>query len=393
MKRRFAFFALLAGIALIATACPQQQQPGPGGDAQETVKLVFVGPTTGPVANLGIGPRNGAELAIQQANEAGDLDVEIEFESFDTQGDPDQATALKDDFIEDDSVIGVIGPTFSGETEAVIPDLQANGLAMISPSATRTTLPTEPEADQTIFHRVVPDDDVQGAGITEYVTEVLDLSSLYYIHDNQAYGQALAEGTQGLLEAEDVTTAGTDTIDPAQSVYSAQVTAVNRAAPPAVYFGGYYDAGGKLLKQLRDEGYEGLFIVGDGGLDVGLVENAGAEAAEGAIVTCACRLAGGETEGDLGEFATAYEEEFDIPAGVYATEGFDSANVFIEGIRQGNIDRESMLAFLEEEFETFEGLSKEIGFEENGNVTTGEVLVYEVTEGRLTLLGPASELT
>lgn len=381
-------------LALLATACPREGGGGTAGD-KKRVKLAFLGPLTGSVANLGIPPRNGAQLAIDQANESGDLDVEIVFEDFDSQGDPAAATELKDDFIPDEEVIGLIGPVFSGETEAVIPDLEAEGLPMISPSATRTTLPEKPVEGPKIFHRVVPHDDVQGAGVVDYVTKVAKLTSLAYVHDNQAYGQALAEGTQGLLEPAGVKTAGEIlTVNPSEAIYSNVVNSIKSTNPPAVYFGGYYDTAGKLAKQLRDGGYKGLLIGGDGVLDVGFIENAGSAAAEGGIMTCACRLATEDSDVEkLAQYAKDYKAEFDVAPGTYGVEGFDAANIFIEGIKAGADTREEMLAFLEEDFDSYEGLSKTIEFEENGNVAAGEVLVYEVKEGKLELLGAVSELT
>lgn len=395
MRRRFpVFLVAFAAVALLATACPQQGGGGGGGDKKQ-VKIAFMGPLTGSVANLGIPARNGAQLAIEQANASGDLDVEIVFEDHDTEGDPAKATTLKDDVIPDEDVIGLLGPIFSGETEALIPDLEAEGLAMISPSATRTTLPEKPLRGPKIFHRVVPHDDVQGKGVVDYVTKVAKFTSLAYVHDNQAYGQALAEGTQGLLEPAGVKTVGAALVaDPAKQIYSDVVNAVVGAKPPAVYFGGYYDTAGKLAKQLSDGGYTGVFLGGDGVLDVGFIENAGADAAEGAIMTCACRLATEDSDvAKLAKFAKDYNKKFDLAPGTYAVEGYDAANIFIEGIKAGNDTREKMLTYLEEDFESYDGLSKEISFEDNGNVTTGEVLVYEVKEGKIELLGPVSELT
>ena len=385
----------LMALALLATACPREGGGGTAEGDKKQVKIAFMGPLTGSVANLGIPPRNGAQLAIDQANESGDLDVEIVFEDFDSQGDPAAATELKDDFIPDEEVIGLIGPVFSGETEAVIPDLEAEGLPMISPSATRTTLPTKPIDGPKIFHRVVPHDEVQATGFTDYVTKVAKLTSFSYVHDNQAYGQALADDAKTKLEAAGVKTVGEVlTVNPTEAIYSNVVNSIKSSNPPAVYFGGYYDTAGKLAKQLRDGGYKGLFLGGDGVLDVGFIENAGAEGAEGARMTCACRLATEDSDVEkLAKFAKDYKAEFDLAPGTYGVEGFDAANIFIEGIKAGADTREEMLAFLEEDFEDYDGLSKKIEFEENGDVSTGEVLVYEVKKGKLELLGAVSELT
>ena len=114
-----AFVALLLLAALALAACGDSDD-GDSADGQKTYKLAYVGPLTGPNANLGINIRNGAAVAVEEANEAGG-DVKFELAEFDTQGSPDQASTLKDRFINDQSIVGVVGPTFSGETRALVP--------------------------------------------------------------------------------------------------------------------------------------------------------------------------------------------------------------------------------------------------------------------------------
>ena len=135
-----AFVALLLLAALALAACGDSDDSD-SSDGQKTYKLAYVGPLTGPNANLGINIRNGAAVAVEEANKAGG-DVKFELAEFDTQGSPDQASTLKDRFINDQSIVGVVGPTFSGETRALVPSLQEAGLVMVSPSATATDLAT-----------------------------------------------------------------------------------------------------------------------------------------------------------------------------------------------------------------------------------------------------------
>jgi len=40
-------------------------------DAKKVVKIGFIDPLTGPTAAVGIGAKNSAELAVQQANASG----------------------------------------------------------------------------------------------------------------------------------------------------------------------------------------------------------------------------------------------------------------------------------------------------------------------------------
>lgn len=359
-----------------------------GGDDTKEVKLAFVGPLTGPNANLGINIRDGMTVAVEEANEKGG-DITFSIEEFDTQGDPAQAPGQKDKYIPDESIIAVVGPTFSGETRAVLPDLDKAGLVMISASATNVALPTDIPSDS--FHRVIPDDGVQAAGIADYVTKELKPKKIALIHDNTDYGKGLWEGVVGLLTAAGIDASTTDAIDPKSQDYSVAVNKVKAADVDMVFYGGYYNEAGRFKKQLADAEVDATFISGDGALDPGFVVSSGAPGGEGALLTCPCRLATPDIAGAPGDFATKYKEVVDKEPGTYSSEGYDAANILIQGINEGNDTRETLLAYVEG-LDSFEGISKTIEFEENGNVKAGDVFVYEVKAGKIVELGKTSEL-
>jgi branched-chain amino acid transport system substrate-binding protein len=392
MRRRYLFLiALLSVAALLATACPQQTDTGGGGGQQDTFSLAFVGPLTGPLANLGINVRNGAKKAVDEINKSGELDVRLELREYDTQGDPAQAQTIKDQFAAEEDVLGVVGPVFSGETKAILPTLQEESLPMISPSATNVELPNTNQNDK-VFHRIVPDDDVQGKAVADYVTKVLKLTNLAFAHDNTDYGKGVAEGTRDLLKGANVTEATTATVDPKSQDYSAAVNQINTSRAPGLFYGGYYAEAGRLAKQLRDAGYRGTFISGDGSLDLGFVSAAGAAAAEGAVLTCACTVVTPESEGARGEFAKDYIQTFGRPPGAYSPEGYDVVKIFAAGIKAGNTTRAKMVTYVEG-LTTYSGLSKEVKFLPNGNQEPTDVYAYQIKGGEIIELGTISELT
>lgn len=390
-SRLFRGVALFAVAALALAGCGDDDDDDVGsatGGEKKTVKLAFVGPLTGDAANLGVNIRNGIRVALEDSKKAGG-DVTVELVEFDTQGDPAQATTVKDRYINDSSIIGVIGPTFSGETKAVLPDLEANKLVMVSASATNTALPTV-VPNQTVFHRLIPDDDVQGKGVSDYITKKLAAKKVAYVHDNTEYGKGLAEGTQKLVEAAGVRTAVVDAVDPKAQDYSAAVNKVKAAAPDVIFYGGYYAEAGRLKKQLTDSGVKATYVTGDGALDPGFIESGGASA-EGAQITCPCNLATVEAGGKLGQFATDYKRIIGKDPGTYSTEGYDAAGLLVEGITKGNDTREKLLNYVET-LGSYDGIGKKIEFEANGNIKATGVFFFEVKGGKLTLLGTTEEL-
>ena len=102
-----------------------------GGDTNATYTIAFEGPLSGDNAQLGINEVNGVQLAIDQANESGDLGFKLELVKGDDQGTPDQAPTAAQSLIQDSAVLGVVGPSFSGATKAVATTYADNNIALM----------------------------------------------------------------------------------------------------------------------------------------------------------------------------------------------------------------------------------------------------------------------
>lgn len=373
--------ALLAasGIALAAcgttggdTGDGDTADGGGGGDCSGVIG--YLGPLTGPAANLGINIVNGAKLALEQFQEA-NPDCEVTLEEFDSQGDPAVATPLVSEIVGNADIIGVVGPTFSGETAATGDTFAEAGLVTVSPSATNPAL-TENGWDT--FHRIIGNDATQAPAVAAYINGSTDAGSVFVIDDASEYGAGLGAGVEEALGDK---VAGTETIQVGQTDFGPVVTAVNASEADAVYFAGYYAEAGLLVSQLRSGGYEGLFMSGDGSLDPGFVEAAGA-AADGSVLTCPCAPADDE-------FTAAYEASAGAAPGTYSTEGYDAMNIFLNGLLEGNTDRESMLEWVNNYDAA--GITKQIKFDETGEVAEVVVYAYPVSDGAIQLGEPIEE--
>lgn len=374
--------ALMLAASVLLAACGddneagQQQQQG----GKRKVTIAFVGAKTGDDANLGLNIRDGAKLAVEEENAKGGP-VTIELKEYDTAGDPAQATTVKDQFIGDQSIVGVVGSAFSGETKALLPAFQEAGLVMISPSATNKDLPNV-VPNQTVFHRAIADDALQASGIAEYLANTEKPASVTYVHDNSEYGKGLTVDVEKLASAKGVRRVGNiEVVDPKAQDYSATVNKVKGA--DLVFYGGYYAAAGRLKKQLADAGSNAKFLSGDGSLDPGFITSAGAAAAEGARLSCPCNLALESSEGKLKAFYDNYKQKIGREPGLYSPEGYDVAKILIQGINAGNDTREKLLQYVENQVGVYEGVSKTIEFESNGNLKSKAFFVFQVKGGKI----------
>lgn len=394
LNRKWRVLALIIGALVLLAACGSDDDtdtPAGGGDTGGDVKefsIAFVGPLTGDAANLGIYIRDGAKVAVDEFNKK-NKGYKITLEEFDTQGDPAQAPTVLDKYINNEKILGLVGPTFSGETRAVLPTLEENNLVMVSPSATNTELPNVVKGSKS-FHRVLPDDAAQAAGVAKYLTTTLKPKTIAIIHDNSEYGKGLAVD-QLATQLGDIKLVATEAIDPKGQDYSAAVNKVKAANPDAIFYGGYYEQAGKLKKQLTDAGVKAKFISGDGALDVGFVKAAGA-AADGALLSCPCYFASDASPGKIGEFAKAYEKLIGSVPGTYSTEGYDAANILMEGIKSGAEDRESLLEYVEGLKKVDYAISKDVTFADNGNIEAQGIFLFEVKGGKIVLATATDDL-
>jgi len=338
-----------------------------------SVSIAFFGALSGDAGNLGKNIRAGADLAVSEFNTA-NPGCQVGLVDFDSQGDPAQAPALAQKAIDDKSILGIVGPAFSGESKAADPLFDAAGLALITPSATNEALN---DNNWKVFHRALAGDDKQGPGIATYIQKTLAAAKVGVIDDASEYGKGLADIVKTTLGAAVV---ASDSIDPKAADFSAAVSKMKAAAPDAIFYGGYYAEAGKLAKQLRDAGVTATLVFGDGVKDQGYIDAAG-PAADGSIITCTC--ADGASNA---EFAAAYTAKFpgETPQ-TYGAEAYDAAKAFLAAIAAGKTDRAGVLEFLG----TYDaaGVTKQIKWDATGEVAGNAVYAYKVDAGKIVPLG------
>jgi branched-chain amino acid transport system substrate-binding protein len=375
-KKSLSTLAAVAAAGLALTACgttasstPTATGSNTGSSCPAGLKLAFLGPTTGDYANLGINIVDGANVALTDFNKA-HPDCKVTLQQFDSQGDPNQATKLATQIIGDDSIVGVVGPTFSGESGATGDAFNSSGLVTVSASATDPTLTTH---GWTTFHRVVATDADQAPQDSKYILKDLKAKKVFVIDDASEYGKGLADGVKkGVGNA----VTGTDEVQQKQTDFSATVTKVTASGADAVFYGGYYAEAGLLVKQLRAAGYKGFFVSGDGSDDPGFVQAAGAQAAQDSRLTCPCAPA-------AAGFTTKYKaDNKGAEPGTYSAEGFDAANVLLSGIAAGKTARPDLLDWVNSY--DADGLTKHIKFNK-GDVSTVVIYAYKVNNGKIVL--------
>ena len=86
--------------------------------ANEVIKLGVIGPITGDYSMYGSAVAEGAKLAAMEINAAGGINgSDIEIIAYDSKGDKTEAVNAYNRLRDQDGIVGLIGGTFSGETQ------------------------------------------------------------------------------------------------------------------------------------------------------------------------------------------------------------------------------------------------------------------------------------
>ena len=160
---KFGAPVVAAALALSGCGTMRRRPPSSGGKSASgkacDLKIGFFGALTGDAANLGINMNNGAELAVDQYNEE-NADCKVTLSSS-TRRATRPGPGAGPEGRRRQEVVGIVGPAFSGESEAADPIFDEAGLTIITPSATRPSLA---ENGWKTFYRGVGNDAIAGPG-------------------------------------------------------------------------------------------------------------------------------------------------------------------------------------------------------------------------------------
>lgn len=280
---------------------------------------IFMG-FTGPIESTVADMAPGAELAIQEVNDAGGI-----LEDFAVVGvrgdttciDSAVATATAERLITADGVKAIVGGDCSGVTTAALQNVALpNGIVMISPSATSPALSTI--EDDGLFFRTAPSDARQGVIVAEILKEK-GIGSIAISYTNNDYGKGLADA----IATNFADMGGDVTInvphEDGKGDYTAEVGALAAAGGEVLVVAGYVDQGGRGIVQAAvDTGAFDTFYFPDGMVSPALVENHGTDIDGSFGANPGTDSAGAATFADMASAAG-------FNAGPFSAESYDAA--------------------------------------------------------------------
>lgn len=371
--------------ALVLAACGKKSESGSGGNGDKVAKIGVIAPLSGDLSALGLGIKNGVDLAIKQANAAKKISGwTLEIDPQDDQATANVGATAATKLKGESNVVGVVGTLNSSVAQQVAPVLQSANIVQVSPANTGVALTGRDNlANQkrvyTNYFRVATTDDVQGPFAAKYLIES-GVKKVAIVHDKKTYGQGLQAAFAAEFKKRGGTVTRTETINPGDKLFAGTVTKILSDHPDAVYYGGEFPEAAPLSKQLHDAGFKGPLMGGDGIYSQKFIDNGGVE---GDLATSV----GAPTESleSAKAFVTAYNNEhYKEPYEAYGAYAFDAANVIIEALSKvlpgkSKIDdqvRKDVVAAVQGV--SIDGVTGKVAFDQFGDTTTKILTVYAV---------------
>jgi branched-chain amino acid transport system substrate-binding protein len=372
--------------ALVLTACGKKSEDnGSSSGGDKVAKIGVIAPLSGDLSVLGLGIKNGVDLAIKQANDAKKVNGwKLELAAEDDTATANVGATVAAKLKSDANVVGVVGTLNSSVAEQVAPVLASGKIVEISPANTgvkltgRDNLAAQKRVYPNYF-RVSTTDDVQGPFAAQYLLGT-GAKKLAIVHDKKTYGQGLATAVKGEFTKGGGTVTRTETINPGDKIFSGVVTKILADKPAAVYYGGEFPEAAPLSKQLHAAGFTGPVMGGDGIYDQKFIDNGGAE---GDLATSVG--APTDTLPSAKAFVDAYKAAGYTDAfGAYGAYAYDAANVIIEALSKvlpgkDKVDESVRQSVIDEVGKvSISGVTGQVAFDQFGDTTTKVLTVYGV---------------
>jgi len=373
MSRNQRILAIIAAILIIGGAGYWFKS---GLEKSDEIKIGSVLLLSGDNALWGENARKAIDMIAHEINGAGGIDgkkLSVVYE--DSKGDPKTAVSAFRKLVDIDHVPAILGDMISSTVLAMAPLADQYGVILMGISS---SAPAVSNAGSFVY-RVWPSDLYEGKVFAEWVHEK-GYQNVGILHLNNEYGNGLKDafkirfiGLGGAVTIEEAYNSGD--ID-----LRAITTKAKQANPQAVYVVGYYEDTARMVKQLRQSGYQGKILGTSSSIHVKLFEIAG-DAADGFAAALVNDFDVEALTPSQKAFVDKFRARYSVDPDWAATHAADAIKVFVSCFEKGSRNGKELKECIDS-VRSFEGVNKSVSFDENGDVINKPLAVQEAHKGK-----------
>jgi branched-chain amino acid transport system substrate-binding protein len=354
----------IALLAIVA-ACSHRQSG--------TVTFGAAGPFS---RAYGLANKQGIQLALDEINSnaswAGGRRLEIQFA--DDSGNGAQASVIAQKFVNDRSVVAVVGHVNSGAMVSAAHVYDGNLAAV----ATTATSPALTGISPWTF-RVIPSDSANGMTIAQFVNK-LGRKRAAVLYENNAYGRGLAESFRRNFAGQII---GIDPISEAgDQDFEPYVSWFKRERPDLIFVAGTDVSGLSFLKEARRQQLAADLVGGDGWQTV-----APSALAEGIFV--GAPFSAQDPRAEVRTFVAAYTRKYGTTPDGNAALAYDATKLLAQAVERVGTDRQKIRNYLAglSDASAYRGVTGTIRFRPDGDPVGKNIVMTRVRRGELLVEG------
>ena len=327
---------LVAAMVLSMAACGSSNSGSSenGGDSSaDTFKIGGIGPVTGGAAIYGVAVKNGAQIAIDEINEAGGINgYQIEYQFEDDELDNEKSVNAYNT-LKDWGMQILMGCVTSGCCTAVAAETANDNMFQITPSGSSTDC----IADKTNVFQVCFTDPNQGIASAQYIGENSVAAKVAVIYDSS---DVYSSGIYAKFKEEaanqsfDIVAEGSFTADN-KTDFSVQLQQAKDADADLVFLPIYYSEAALILAQADAMGYAPKFFGCDGMDGILGVENFDTSLAEGLMLLTP--FAADATDELTTNFVSTYVENYEDTPNQFAADAYDAIYTLKAAIEKADV--------------------------------------------------------
>lgn len=385
--RKVVSLGLLGTLAVASLAgCGTKNTGSTGSDGKEasgtgdgTFLIGGLGPLTGQAASYGISVKQGAEVAIQEINDAGGIKVgdqtlKLKMEFEDDEADPDTVMAAYNTLM-DKKIQALLGTVTSGAGLAISDQTYADGILQITPSGSAKDLTKNPNAFRLCFT-----DPLQGETMADYVVKTLAMKKVAIIYNNSDdYSTGVADAFESKVKELGGEVVAKEAFAKDAVDFNTQLTTIKGTDAQIIFAPVYYQDAAFITTQAYDLGMK-LPFIGSDGWDGVLDKVADKKVLEGAVFLSP--FFASDPDAAVQTFVTKYKGKYNATPDQFAADGYDTVYVIKAALEKaGKTDSADLIKAMPHI--EVKGLTGTVTFDTNGEPNKGAKFI-EIKNGEYT---------
>lgn len=295
----------------------------------ETFTLGLVCPLSGSSAVSGQILKNATEMAVNEINEAGGINGEIQIilAEVDDEGVPATSVTAMQKLVEQDKVNAVIGAQASSCTLANMEITKAAKIPQITPASSNVAVT---QSGNAYIYQMTATDELHMRNIMKYMAEEKGAKSFAILYESSDFGTGGYKIANSVCGDYGLTMADNEVYNAGDTDFSVVLGKMQKADPDFFIFWGYHTEVAMICKQMQQYGIS-YPVIGQGYNSPELT-NLGGAAVEGIMIDIAFDAANPDEK--VQEFDKKYTELYGEGYDQNAPQSYDAVYVIKDAVER-----------------------------------------------------------